>query len=149
MNGSSLLEVSNFVRLMGLAYLSGLVLSTSGIFPAFGISLASKGKFAQAQTRIRRQQFGWGAGVVSDSEIKTKHVILAFPLSLLLIAMAYFGLSWAKNAQLPALNFALGFSFFVLGLYLRKQFLRNWTGRPWKLDFACFLIGLFFVIAQV
>lgn len=149
MSGVNLLEVSNFVRLLGLAYLTGLVVSTSGIFPMFGKSLVSKVKFAQAQALIRRQQFGWGAGDVPDSEIKTKRIILAFPLVLLLIAVAYFGLSWVRNAQIPALNIALGFSFFVLGLYLRKQFLRNWTGRTWKLDFACFLIGLFFVITQV
>ncbi len=147
-SSSSILEVSNIVRLLGLAYLTGLGVSTSGAFPAFGKSLASKVKYAQAQAHIHRQQFGWGVGEAPDKVVKTKNPVLLSLLTVFLIAMAYFGLVWVRNAQIPALNFALGFSFFGLGLFLRKQFLHDWTGRPWKLDFASFLIGLLFVVTQ-
>ncbi|WP_298934849.1 hypothetical protein [uncultured Ruegeria sp.] len=148
---SVLLEISNLVRVVGVCYVPAIVIATSGLFPGFGRSLASKLKYGQAAARIRQQRFGWGAESFSDEsdeEVKAKHVVLVLLIVVPVSAILLYGLDWAERLQIPALNIAVGSGFFLFGLFLRRQFLVDWEGSPRKLDFACFLIGLLFVFTQ-
>ena len=145
----SLVELSSLVRILGLSYLAGFVISTSGLFPGFGKPLTSKHSFSEATTRIHKKKFGWGAEQYPGEEVTTKDMVRWLPLTLILIALCLFGMRWVENAQMPILNFALGLALIALGLYLRRQFIRDWDGSPRKLDFACFLIGFLFFFQQV
>ncbi|NOD46451.1 MULTISPECIES: hypothetical protein [unclassified Ruegeria] len=143
------LVASEFVRVFGISYVAGLVITTSGIFPGFGKTIFSKLKYAEAEARIRRQKLGWGAPEAPDKEVSTKQVLRMLPVTVLLIGLTIYGFRWVENAQIPALNFLLGSASLVMGLFLRRQFLRDWYGSRLKLDFACFLIGLFFYLQQI
>jgi hypothetical protein len=145
----SLIEISDLIRLLGLAYLAGIVISTSGIFPSFTKPQFSDGKFSAAQNRLQEKQLGWGFGLSTDTENNAKKTILTWIAIIVLIVLAYFGLSWVENAQIPTLNIALGIAFLSLGLNYRRQFLLKWAGRSRNLDLASFLLGLFFVITQL
>ena len=145
----SLIELSDFIRLLGLAYLAGIVISTSGVFPAFAKSQFSNSKYDESQTLIQRKQLGWSFGLLAEDESNAKATALTWIAVVVLIAVAYFGMRWAENAQIPALNITLGITCIFLGLNYRRLFLRKWAGKAWKIDFASFLVGLFILITQI
>jgi hypothetical protein len=145
----TLLEVSDYIRILGVTYLVAFAFVTSGLFTGFAISKKPKTKYSEAEAGFRENQFGRGAQnsypTTSETPREYKSLILVIAIGM----AAYFVLSFAEKANSPLLNNSIGVTALVLGFFARRKHLREWEGRPGNLDFACFLVGLAIVLPQI
>lgn len=141
----TLLEVSDFVRDLGIYYAASLFIARAIGSIVDGTKLASK-RFWTSSTMAIKRPSGNDVSVASKAKFSLTRTIVVWTAFFVIIYLSLHAFYWARYAEIPLVNFAIGAFLLVCGLFVRRDYLRELDNSRINLDVACFLICLFLLV---